>query len=292
MDAFGLCGRTERLPDRLADWWMEPKLDGVRVHVRASSGRVDVMTRRGQRFNGRLPRIESRLQALELTLDGEVVWFNPSGEVDFHHGSGLFRSEPALSLRRQATEGPLVLMAWDLLSLAGNDLRALPIEQRRELTAKVVELLEVPELRLVEQVPASCEAQAYFVAVYHEGVVLKRRGSVYPRGRGTSWLKLKEAFDEDVVIMGLVEGKNSLQGTTGAVAFGQYRDGVLVQRGTCSGMDDATRHDLWRNFPSRYEGRVLVIRHMGADGDSAFRHPQWKWLRPLDDKSAEDCTWS
>ncbi|HEY1292856.1 MAG TPA: hypothetical protein VGJ60_07255 [Chloroflexota bacterium] len=291
MEAFGLCARAERLPDRLQDWLMEPKLDGVRVHVRAGGGRVDVMTRRGQRFNGRLPRIESRLESLELVLDGEVVWFDRSGQVDFHHGSGLFRAEPTLSLRRQLAEGPLVLMAWDILSLAGNDLRGLPIEERREVVAKLVEILELDELRLVDQVPASPEAQAYFVSVYHEGVVLKRRGSAYPRGRGGSWLKLKEVFDEDVVIMGLVEGKNSLTGTTGAVAFGQYRDGVLVQRGTCSGMDDRTRHDLWANFPERYESRVLVIRHMGHDG-AGFRHPQWQYLRPLDDKAPEECLWT
>jgi len=62
----------------------------------------------------------------------------------------------------------------------------------------------------------------------------------------------------------------------------------LERRGTCSGMTDAERDDIWANR-MKYAGKVLVIRHMGSDGEG-FRHPQWQGLR--EDKLPSECVWS
>jgi len=266
---------------------MEPKMDGIRLQMVARGGRVDCYSRAGLTYNGRMPAVEEALSALDVVVDGEVVWFSPeTGEVDFHKGSGLFRRED--SARAQRFEGPLTYVVFDMLELAGQDLRKLPIETRRGLLAQLVEGLGCPQLRLIEQAEASPEAQAAYIARYREGVVLKKKGSTYVAGRPPTWLKLKVVEDADVVITGFERGKGKYANTLGAVIFGQYRDGELVQRGTCSGMDEATRFHIWDHL-DEYVGQVLVVRHMGADGEG-FRHPQWSGVR--EDKLAAECTWS
>lgn len=292
---MALCSPLQDLPRRLDEWWMEPKLDGIRVQALVQNGQVGFRTRNGTEYNGRLPLIETALATLDqdTVLDGEVVWFDPAtGQPDFHRGSGLFRVNARDSVRRQSAEGPLTYVVFDLPKLLGDDLRRFPIEQRRKLLATLVDWFNLPQLRLIEQGEATSERLEEYVGRYREGVVLKRRSSLYPNGRGEAWRKIKVTADEDVVFMGAEPGQGKYVGTLGAVIFGQYRDGVLVERGTCSGMDDATRDDLWSNRDA-YVGRVLTIKHFGHDGTPerpGFRHPQWAGFRY--DKDAEDCTWS
>lgn len=283
-----LCQPASALPARLSDWVIEPKLDGIRLQIVARDGEVHVYSRAGLVYDGRLPEVEAALSALDVVVDGEVVWFDPeSGLPDFHKSSGLFRRED--SATRQRFEGPLTLVAFDLLEVAGQDIRRLPIETRRQLLAQLVEGLACPQLRLIEQTDASPEAQSDFIRRYREGIVLKKRASAYPSGRTPAWLKLKQVQDADVVVMRAERGEGKYSATTGCVAFGQFRDGTLVERGTCSGMTDRERDDIWQH-QERYIGRVLTIRHMGLlPGSEAFRHPQWQGMR--DDKVAEDCLW-
>lgn len=285
-----LCTAAQDLPVRLNEWWMEPKMDGIRLQIVARNGDVNCYSRAGLKYNGRLPSIEAALVALDVVVDGEVVWFNPqTDEVDFHKGSGLFRQGPEQSVRQQRVDGPLTFIAFDLLEVAGQDIRKMPIETRRQLLAQLVVGLGCPQFVLIEQTEASREQQAAFVARYREGVVLKKKGTTYVAGRPPTWLKLKVVQDEDVVIMDFEPGNGKYADTLGAVVFGQYRDGRLVERGKCSGMTDAERDHIWEN-QRQYAGKTLVIRHMGKDGDSGFRHPQWQGLR--DDKLPTECLWT
>jgi bifunctional non-homologous end joining protein LigD len=286
----GLCQRITDLPKDPHTYWMEPKLDGTRIVATAKGGHVDFRTRAGLDNNAALPHIAKALTGLDVVLDGEVVWFDPrTDEVDFHHGSGLLRTQGAESARRQAHEGWLTYMVFDFLELGGYDLRAEPIEKRRALLAELVTGLNCPHIRLVEQGEATVENWASYVRRYREGVVLKRKGSHYPHGRTPAWLKLKVVDDADVVVTGFVQGQGKYADTLGAIRFGQYKDGALTERGTCSGMTDADRDAIWQH-QADYLGRVLVIHHMGVlPGQTGFRHPQWSHLRS--DKSPEDCLW-
>ena len=286
---LSLCSRAQDLPVRLDEWWMEPKLDGIRLQIVARGGTVTCYSRASLTYNGRLPEVEHALEALDVVVDGEVVWFSPeTGEVDFHKGSGLFRQGCDTSVRQQRVEGPLTFVVFDLLEVAGQDIRRMPIETRRALLAQLVEGLGCKQIQLVEQCEASPECQAEFIAKYREGVVLKKKGSTYVAGRPPTWLKLKVVEDADVVITGFEPGNGKYANTLGCVEFSQYRDGFLERRGTCSGMTDAERDDIWNNR-MKYAGKVLVIRHMGSDGEG-FRHPQWSHVRT--DKMPSECTWS
>jgi ATP-dependent DNA ligase len=79
-------------------------------------------------------------------------------------------------------------------------------------------------------------------------------------------------------------------GWIGTVDYGQYENGKLVYRGTCSGMTDDMRREFSNNGKD-YIGRVMEIKHNGISSDNGFRHPNFLRLRDEADKAAVDCIW-
>lgn len=76
----------------------------------------------------------------------------------------------------------------------------------------------------------------------------------------------------------------------GGIKFAEYEDGVLVERGNCSGMTESVRADISAN-PEKYIGKVLEIDAMERIPDTkALRQPVFKRFR--DDKEAIDCQYS
>lgn len=81
--------------------------------------------------------------------------------------------------------------------------------------------------------------------------------------------------------------KPYFNGWCGAVRFGQYKDGELVEVGQTSGIDDDTKHMLSHN-PSQYIGQVIEVGAMEQIKSTfALRHP--RFLKFRNDKNPEDC---
>ena len=84
-----------------------------------------------------------------------------------------------------------MLCAFDLLELDGRDLRRRPIEERKGLLAK---LLNGQQTSIVlNQVYEGDGAIVFGLAcrLGCEGIVSKRLGSIYRRGRSPLWLEVK-----------------------------------------------------------------------------------------------------
>ena len=108
----------------------------------------------------------------------------------------------------QTGTGTLVYYAFDCLEARGEPLVDRPIEERRERLAELVR----PDatVRISE---AFDDGQALLEAVTEqglEGIVAKRRGSLYAQGRRTrDWLKLKRHAGQEFVIAGYTRGSGS-----------------------------------------------------------------------------------
>lgn len=123
-----------------------------------------------------------------------------------------------------------------------------------------------------------------------EGIILKRLDTYYyPAARPTNnWYKAKRSATFDCVVIGFTRGMGKFNSRIGAVRFGQYINGTLVELGQCSGMTDAIRTDMSAN-PDTWIGRVVTIKGMERLKSGAIRHPQYDRIRF--DKQPEECIW-
>jgi bifunctional non-homologous end joining protein LigD len=84
-----------------------------------------------------------------------------------------------------------VLCAFDLLELDGQDLRRLPIEQRKHLLGK---LIGAPQPGLAVSEHFLGDGNIVYQQACNlgcEGIVSKRIGSTYRSGRSKQWVKIK-----------------------------------------------------------------------------------------------------
>ena len=106
---------------------------------------------------------------------------------------------------------PLQFYAFDLLHLAGKNLRDCPLDERRELLrAKVLPRMQ-GEIRFSETLEATAaEIVAAVKKQGLEGVIAKRRDSLYEPGRRSgAWVKMRINKGQELVIGGYVpSGKN------------------------------------------------------------------------------------
>lgn len=121
--------------------------------------------------------IAATLRGRSAILDGELVCLAPDGRPRFHR----------LMFRREAP----FFMAFDLLELDGEDLRKLPLMERKRQLRRLI-LTKASRLRYVDHIVG--RGRALFAAACRrdlEGIVAKWVLGTYQRGLATSWLKIK-----------------------------------------------------------------------------------------------------
>src|SRR5215469_15371646 len=163
-------------------WVHEFKHDGIRILACRDSAGVRLITRTGNDFSSRFPFIAmavSKLPVRSCLIAGEAIVCDENGLAIYE-----------LICRDDAGERA-VLSAFDLLELDGKDLRRRPIEKRKELLA---ELLNGSQVSIVFNECFGEDGEIVFreaCLLGCEGIVSKRLGSIYRRGRSPLWLKVK-----------------------------------------------------------------------------------------------------
>jgi bifunctional non-homologous end joining protein LigD len=160
-------------------WLLEVKHDGFRTLARKQGDRVDVWSRYGTDFTARFSNIAEAVRGLpaeSALIDGEAVAFRPGGHSDF------------VALRTKAGGARASFVAFDLLSLEGEDLRQRPLEERRKaLSHLVAGVGNIQFSASVADDGAIVFAHACELGL--EGIVSKRAGSRYKSGPSRNWLK-------------------------------------------------------------------------------------------------------
>lgn len=229
-------------------WLFEPKTDGVRAIALIRDGKVRLFSRRGLDSTRQFPALAetlSRQPERELALDGEIAALDEEGRPSFQRLQQRLNLSRERDIRRAEEKVPVLYYAFDLLYADGYDLQGAPLEQRKELLARL--LLPCDQVRLLEHFPEEGEA-AYEAAIAHglEGVMAKRRDSRYEAGRRSrQWLKVKATRSDDFVIGGYSAGQGGRAGTFGSLLLGYYEDGRLQFAGHVgTGFDDRTLSEL------------------------------------------------
>lgn len=167
------------------EWLHETKYDGYRLLCRLDSGRVRLRSRNGTDWTLRLPDIAAaarRVRSRGAWLDGELVAFDEGGRTSFQ----------SLQLALGTGSGRLAYFVFDLLYFDGYDLRAVRLEERKEVLRSLLARSGASLVRYSPHVMGGgprVRQEACRKAL--EGIVSKRRDSRYRPGRTRDWLKSK-----------------------------------------------------------------------------------------------------
>ena len=123
------------------------------------------------------------------TFDGELVAIT---ERDGQPAQDFAAVTRAVFTGRPAATERLRFVAFDVLAVAGEDVRPRPWEERDVRLRETVPVCD--RIRLVASQPATAAAHEAIVALDFEGTVLKRLGSAYRPGRHRTWVKQKARF--------------------------------------------------------------------------------------------------
>jgi ATP-dependent DNA ligase len=144
---------------------------------------VSLRTRGGFDWSKRYPRISSSVLSLRVdsvVLDGEVAWINEDGISDFN------------ILHSGSNDEWAPLLAFDLLELNGEDLRGLPLLERKRRLKKLLGRRGKGGLQYVDHLKGdAAEIFDHACRLGLEGIVSKRVDSAYQAGRSKAWLKIK-----------------------------------------------------------------------------------------------------
>jgi bifunctional non-homologous end joining protein LigD len=170
------------------NWWYELKYDGFRAIAAIVDGEVAMLSRNELDLAPRFPRIYAALQkikAKELVIDGEVVVLDEKGA-------------PRFQLLQQG--GKERMIVFDILWRDGEDLRRLPYEERRKILKKLKPPAGITIAQTLDMTGE--ESLAHAAAGGWEGIIAKKRGSLYENRRSKEWLKVKAIQQQELVIVG------------------------------------------------------------------------------------------
>lgn len=258
----------DRLPE--GDWWLERKLDGVRVVAYCGDDGVRLLSRNRIRQEDVYPEVVDALEELPLraVVDGEVVAFD--GDV-----SSFERLQERMHVHDEARSrrSPVrvTYVAFDLLWLGEQDVRPLPLRSRRALLEQVLEPGDVVRLSdVLEGDPPAARARAE--AEGWEGLIAKRASSTYQGRRSRDWLKLKLVRQQEVVVIGFTEPTGT-RPALGALLVGYHEDGRLRYGGKVgTGFRHATLVEL--------RARLDAMEVDAPPVPDPPREPTAHWVRP------------
>jgi ATP-dependent DNA ligase len=187
-----------------SEWIFERKLDGIRLLAFKKGPEVRLFSRNRLPQNHSYPSVVEAVSSLpvrEVILDGEAtgVW---------------------------GREGPVTYHVFDMMWLDGRDLTSLPLDERRAFLAKL-------DFRSPMRRVASLSGREPWTRACREGwegVVAKRRDSLYEQRRSPHWLKMKCEVTEDLVVGGFTDPQGSRVGL-GALLVGRRERGNFVFAG-------------------------------------------------------------
>lgn len=282
----------------------EPKLDGVRVTLNLGTESNVLWTSQDRSAN--FPHLAQAVvpDIAGVVLDGELM--APSGKICTHTGTwtdsmlnasvALVNSNPAGSVATQKAFGNATLFVFDVLAAPGGDsLMDTPYEERRALLEAVVAVLTshypTVAIQAVPVLPATVDSIVASIDAGFEGVVLKRKTSVYrPGKRGGEWLKVKRFSTADAFVVGSHPGEGSNTGLVGSLELALMTETGPMPIASVGNLTQETRQaltDPQGNLVASAFGVVCEFAGQGVTKDGRIRHPHLIRFRP--DKAAADC---
>jgi len=264
--------RSETLPDDPDRWAYQLKFDGYRAVAYKTGGRISLRSRNNNDFTLRHPDIVRALAKIpdETVIDGELVALDENGRPSFY------------ALQNFAGSTTVLYYVFDVMVLAGRDVKAEPLDARQTLLERRI----VPKLadpaRFMGELEAPLRDLIHSVKAHGlEGLVAKRRNSRYEPGlRSGAWMKMRVNRGQEFVIGGYTIGTKTFD----ALIFGYYEgDRLIYAARTRSGFTPAIREHIARKL------RRLETTHCPFANLPEAR--SGRWGQGLTKEKMADCRW-
>jgi bifunctional non-homologous end joining protein LigD len=254
-------------------WVYELKYDGVRLLCRCDGDDVRCISRNGIDWTHKVGPVVAALARLRLSgawVDGELIVTDPNGRSDF----SLLQH-----ILEQGRLEELQFCAFDLLYWNGEDLRGLPLSQRKvHLDAAFAKLPSTGIIRLADQIHSDSAALIARVCNQHlEGLIAKKIDSTYSGGRSENWLKIKCHREQEFVVGGAAYLPGRGTGTFSSLLVGvRTGKGALRYVGRVGGGFGADERAEWHERAQKLSQKDSPFENL-PDRRSG---ENWHWMKP------------
>ncbi|MEM9885082.1 MAG: ATP-dependent DNA ligase [Bacteroidota bacterium] len=218
------------------EWQIERKWDGIRGQIILRAGEIFVWSRGEELMTDRFPEFHSLPQQLPegIVIDGEILPFRDGQPLTFNVlQTRIGRKKVSKKVLENA---PVVLIAYDLLEWQGEDIRERPMSERRVLLEKILAENNTEGIVLLSEIVAENDWEAYAKErekareYYSEGLMLKRKNSIYKSGRkrGDWWKWKVDPLTIDAVMIYAQRGSGRRANLYTDYTFGVWDSEMLV----------------------------------------------------------------
>jgi DNA ligase D-like protein (predicted ligase) len=267
---------TDKLPDELARWSYQLKLDGYRAVAFRTGGSVHLRSRNDNDFSVRYPGVVRGLAKMpdETAIDGELVALDEDGKPSFN------------ALQNYESSTTIVYYVFDVTMLKGRDVMAKSLDERRDLLERAVLPALAEPVRYAGELNAGLRELIHSVKAQGlEGLVAKRRDSHYEPGlRSGAWLKMRINQGQELVIGGYTPGTKTFD----ALIIGYYEGDRLIYVGrTRNGFTPRIREQLAKKFDRLEIPQCPFVNLPEAKGGrwgqglTKAKMAECRWLKPV-----------
>ena len=258
------------------EWLYEHKFDGERCIAYKKNGNVRLMSRNRRNMNNTYPELVTALEAQKadnFIIDGEIISRNKKGVSDFQALQGRINKRLQSEESSIQKQTPVTYCIFDLMYFNGYDMRSLSLDERK----KTLKTLLTYNKTLSYSKHIIGNGIALFkkaCALKWEGVIAKRIKSTYVGKRSRDWLKFKCIMQQELVIGGYTDPKNS-RSFFGALLVGYYHKNKLHYAGKVgTGYSESTLTMLGKKLK-----KLTVKTCPFADYDESFQNIHW--VKPI-----------
>lgn len=245
---FYLAYPLEKNPDELGsceDWSAEWKWDGIRAQLIRRQGQTLIWSRGEDLVTDTFPEIAQAAEFLPdgVVLDGEILAWKEGAPLEFGELQRRL-GRKKVSAKMQVTV-PVIFLAYDLLEWNGMDHRGQAFDQRITDLEKTIQVWKLNQGLVLDdaseriRISPLVDFQDWEELVQTreesrerrvEGLMLKRRDSVYEVGRkkGAWWKWKVEPFTVDAVLIYAQRGHGRRSGLFTDYTFAVWNDGELA----------------------------------------------------------------
>ncbi|TCR98616.1 non-homologous end-joining DNA ligase [Rhizobium sp. BK418] len=288
-------------PPKDDQWVFEIKWDGYRIAVHIEPRGVRILTRGGHDWTHRFPAIAAeaaQLGAATAILDGEAVILDERGRADF----GMLQQ--SLGGRGgKLNSGASVMMAFDLLYFDGHDLRTTELESRRHLLEGLISPARTSAIRLSEEIEGDGD-KLLQIACKHslEGIIAKRRDSLYHSGRGGDWQKIKCIQSDSFAVVGWEKSTVARAGIGRLLLAARKGKKLVYVGGVGTGFNERNAYELREKLDNLVTSKPAVatdrkgaiyvkpkliaeVEYRAWTREGMLRHASYKGLRDAADQA-------